>query len=104
MLTDAVCDGDIEEKTDKQKKLMVELAADESTAFGAVPGRDLSLVGTSSAAWSTARCSLGPLSNWPALSDGRTGEGDVGRFLMVLKVFCGCWSLSYDFGRRHGVR
>ncbi len=27
---------------------------------------------------------------WPALSDGRTGEGVVGRFLMVLKVFGSC--------------
>ncbi len=38
-------------------------------------------------------CKSGPVHgqahfNWPALSDGRTGEGDFGRFLMVLVDFC----------------
>ncbi len=38
---------------------------------------------------------------WPALSDGRTGEGAVvvDSFRMALVDFGLFWSLAYDFGR-----
>ncbi len=36
--------------------------------------------------------------SWPALSDGRTGDGDFGCFLMVLVDLGSVWSFSYDFG------
>ncbi len=35
---------------------------------------------------------------WPAVSDGRTGEGDFGCFLMVLVDLGSFWQVSYDFG------
>ncbi len=35
---------------------------------------------------------------WPALSDGRMGEGVVGRFPIVLVDVGSCWSNSYDLG------
>ncbi len=43
--------------------------------------------------------SASPGLGWPALSDGRKGEGIFGRRLMVLVVFGSFWSFSFDFDR-----
>ncbi len=37
--------------------------------------------------------------SWPSLSDGRTGEGVFGSFLMVLVDFGSFWSFSNDLCR-----
>ena len=39
------------------------------------------------------------LFSWPTLCDGRTDEGFLGRFRMVLVVCGTVWSVSNDFGR-----